>query len=174
MSIVDYTASGLGDASDVPLPSNGRPLQRLAAVRRQQGISRRTVARRLNVDLQTVRDQEAESNDLPISELYRWREVLDVPIGELLVEADDALSSPIMQRAQLVRLMKSALAIRDNAKQESVRRMAQTLIEQLLEMMPELGGVGPWHAVGKRRRLNELGIAAERRLSDDVFMDFAE
>ncbi len=52
--------------------------------------------------------------------------------------------------------------------------MAQTLIDQLLEIMPELAGVGPWHAVGQRRRLDELGMAAERRLSDDVFLDLTE
>ena len=41
-------------------------------------------------------------------------------------------------------------------------------------MMPELQGVSPWHAVGKRRRLDELGVAAQRSLSDDVFVDLSE
>ena len=49
--------------------------------------------------------------------------------------------------------------------------MAQTMAAQLIEIMPELAEVGPWHAVGKRRRLNELGIAAQRRFADDVFID---
>jgi transcriptional regulator with XRE-family HTH domain len=171
MSIIDISTIGAGGAFDVPLPPSGRPLQRLAQVRRQQGVSRRTVARRLNLDLNEIRHQELETSDMTLSELYRWQEVLEVPVGELLVEAEDTVSPPLMQRAQLVRLMKSALAIKENTKQESIRRMTQTLIDQLLEMMPELSGVGPWHAVGKRRRLDELGIAAQRRLSDDVFCD---
>jgi hypothetical protein len=40
--------------------------------------------------------------------------------------------------------------------------------------MPELRGISAWHAVGRRRRLNELGIAAERCLSDEIFMDVAD
>jgi hypothetical protein len=49
--------------------------------------------------------------------------------------------------------------------------MAETMAGQLVEIMPELANIGPWHSVGKRRRLNELGIAAQRRLADDVFVD---
>jgi hypothetical protein len=52
--------------------------------------------------------------------------------------------------------------------------MAETMANQLVEIMPELIHIGPWHAVGKRRRLNELGIAAQRRLKDEVFLDFDE
>jgi transcriptional regulator with XRE-family HTH domain len=174
MSIVHLTSTGVGTVHDVPVPAVGHPLNRLAEVRQQQGISRRTIARRLNIDLATVREQESATADISLSQLYEWQKVLEVPLSELLIEADDSLSAPVMQRAQLVRLMKSALAIQENAKQESIRRMGQTLIDQLLEIMPELAGVGPWHAVGQRRRLDELGVAADRRLSDDVFLDLTE
>ena len=47
----------------------------------------------------------------------------------------------------------------------SIQRMAQMLIEQLLEIMPELQCVTPWHAVGQRRTRTELGQAARRRLT---------
>jgi hypothetical protein len=50
-----------------------------------------------------------------------------------------------------------------------MERLAQTLVEQLVEMMPELEQVNPWHAVGQRRSLDELGRAAERQFSDDYF-----
>ena len=40
--------------------------------------------------------------------------------------------------------------------------------------MPELRSVSAWHAIGVRRRLDELGIAAERVLSDEVFMDVVD
>lgn len=173
MSIVDCT-SGTGGREDLPLHANGRLLHRLATVRRLQGISRRTVARRMNVEVSEIRRQEEETADLPLSKLYEWQKALDVPVAELLVESDDSLSQPLMQRAQMVRLMKTALAILEQADQEAVRLMAQTLVDQLVEVMPELRGVSAWHAVGKRRRLDELGIAAERSLSDDVFVDLSD
>ncbi len=162
--------SGLSPEAVIPI-ANGQPLQRLAMVRRLQGISRRTVARRLNLGIEQVRQQEHETADLPLSTIYAWQKVLDVPINELLVEATDALVSPILERSQLVRLMKTVLAIRQQARQQSIRRMAQTMVDQLVEIMPELAQIGPWHAVGKRRRLSELGMAAQRRLTEDVFID---
>jgi hypothetical protein len=94
-----------------------------------------------------------------------------VPVAEVLVEAGDGLASPVLERSQLVRLMKTVLAIREQARQESIRRMAETAIGQLTEIMPELAEVGPWHAVGRRRRLDELGMAAQRRLAEEMFID---
>ena len=49
--------------------------------------------------------------------------------------------------------------------------MAQTLVDQLVKVMPELQGISAWHAVGKRRRLDELGIAAMRTFSEEIFLD---
>jgi len=149
-------------------------LHRLGAVRRQQGISRRTVARRLGMETSQVKAQERESSDLLLSRLYQWQLLLEVPITELLVEAGDPLSEPVLKRAQLVRVMKTVLAILETSEQEPIQRMAQTLVGQLTEIMPELEGVGPWHAVGERRRRDEYGVAAERRLADSVFTDMMD
>src|SRR5687768_12949497 len=77
-----------------------RALHRLGLVRRQQGVALRTVARHLNVDLEEAARQEQECCDLPLSTLQRWQQVLDVPIAELLVESDDMLSGPVMDRAR--------------------------------------------------------------------------
>ena len=52
--------------------------------------------------------------------------------------------------------------------------MAQTLVDQLIEVMPELQGISAWNAVGKRRSLDEFGVAALRSLSADVFRDFRD
>jgi hypothetical protein len=71
-------------------------------------------------------------------------------------------------------MMKTALAIREATAEEPIRRMAQTLVDQLTEVMPELRAVSPWHTVGKRRRRDEFGVAAERRLSEDVFIDLMD
>lgn len=166
----DTTSSGIPHEVAVPKAAS-QPLQRLAQVRRNQGLSRRTLARRMNVDVELVRQQECETADLPLSVLYAWQKALEVPLAELLAESSDALVSPVLERSQLVRLMKTVLAMREQARQESIRRMAQTMCDQLVEIMPELANVGPWHAVGKRRRLSELGVAAQRRLTEDVFVD---
>ena len=164
--------TGMGAVQCVAVPETGsQPLQRLAAVRRQQGVTRRTVARRLNIETEQVRQQESEGSDLPLSMVYAWQKVLDVPVAELLVEAGDALSSPVLMRSQLVRLMKTVLAISEQTKQESVRRMVQTMVGQLVEIMPELANVGAWHVVGKRRSPSELGVAAQRRLGEEMFVD---
>ncbi len=174
MSVVNCSVSGVGSPDGFKVSHGERPLHRLGIVRRLQGVTRRTVARHLHTDVSHVKLKEQETSDMPLSELYEWQKVLDVPIAELLVEADDPLSLPVMKRAQLVRLMKTVLAIMEESTQERVRRMTQTIIDQLVEIMPELEGVTPWHAVGKRRRRDDFGVAAERRLSEDVFMDLKD
>src|SRR5271157_89283 len=81
---------------------HARPhLHRLATVRRLQGMSRRTLARRMNVGVAEIRRQE-EAKDLPLSVLYEWHKILEVPMAELLLEAEDSLSQPFKQRAKLV------------------------------------------------------------------------
>jgi transcriptional regulator with XRE-family HTH domain len=174
MSITDCGAPGLGTPGDMKPPFAPRPLHRLGIVRRLQGISRRTVARRLNVDVTKVKWQERATSDLSLSSLYEWQQVLEVPITELLVEADEQLATPVLKRAQLVRMMKTALGILESTSEEATKRMAQTLIAQMTQVMPELQNVSPWHSVGKRRRQDEFGVAAERRLSDDVFLDLMD
>jgi len=174
MSVVNCSVPAVGGNGHVEVPPTAGPLHRLGSVRRRQGISPRSVARHLGTDVATVRREEQETSDMLLSRLYEWQRVLDVPAGELLVDTGDSLSTPVMRRAQLVRVMKTALAILEETEQESVRRMVQTLITQLTEIMPELEGVGPWHTVGRRRRRDELGVAAQRRLSEDVFVDLVD
>ena len=173
MSIMDYSVPQAGTkyAAAGKVPNADRPLHRLHKVRRLQGISRRTVARRLKTDVSQVKSQENETADILLSTLYQWQDVLEVPVEELLVEAGDELSPPVMKRAQMVRLMKTALAILKRTQQSTIQRMAQTLVDQLTELMPELEGIGAWHAVGKRRTQDELGQAAHRQLCPDALAD---
>ena len=172
MSIVEYSA-GTDVFRDSFLPENHRALHRLGVVRRSQGISLATVARRLKVSLAEIRRQE-EGNDLPLRVLYEWQKILDVPVAELLVEAEDSLSQSLMLRAQLVRLMKTALALVEHAYNKSTLRMAQALVDQLVEIMPELQGIAAWNAIGKHRRLDELGVAATRTMSKDIFIEIMD
>ena len=168
------------------VPGNGTPrrtsgfqtrdpaLHRLAEVRHREGVSLRVVARCLGTCITDVKSQELQTTDLPLSVLYKWREVLDVPVTELLVEPDDCLSPPLMKRARLLRVMKTAMSILEQAEEQPIKRLAQTMVNQLIEIMPELREVGSWHLVGKRRGLDEYGRAAERMLSEDIFVEQPE
>jgi transcriptional regulator with XRE-family HTH domain len=165
-----FDSAGTSIHGEGSLPESPPPFHRLGEVRRLQRISRRSLANRMHVSEAEIRRQEEATTDLPLSVLFKWHKALGVPIAELLVESDDALSQPLVQRAQLVRLMKTALALLEQADQVAARRMAQTLVDQLIEVMPELQGISAWNAVGKRRGLDEIGIAALRSLSEDVFL----
>lgn len=146
-----------GPSSPQPSGSQPRvPLHRLAEVRIRQGVTRRTMARRMNVDVRTVKREEDPYNDLPLSVLYRWQRALQVPLVELLSDIEEPLSAPVLQRARLLRMMKTARAIQVRAKQPSVRYLADMLIQQLLEIMPELEGVNPWPG-GRSRKKDTLG-----------------
>ena len=131
-------------------------------------MSLRTAARQLGIDVRSIRAQEQASSDLRLSDLYRWQQALEVPVGELLVEDDEPLSRPIRERAQLVKIMKTARSLAETVSHPSAQRMAENLIEQLQELMPELAEVSPWHSVGQRRSLDEMGRIAEQPISDDM------
>lgn len=172
MSIADWGAIGSGALPDgFPTRSTPpqRPLHRLAEVRRQQSVSQRNVARHLGLDIATVKAQEQETNDITLSTLYKWQSVLQVPVADLLVDCEEPLSPPVMARAQMVKLMKTATALLAKAESPGTRRLVQMLVDQLLEIMPELKDVGPWHSVGQRRTLDEYGRAAQRVMPDDLF-----
>ncbi|MBN1908892.1 MAG: helix-turn-helix transcriptional regulator [Pirellulales bacterium] len=178
MSMTDYHLPETSVPYHVgPQPANGngrRPLHQLALVRRREGLSRRAVARRLGTDVRSVRQQEEQTADMALSRLYDWEAALGVPASELLADTEDALSAPVLKRAQMVRLMKTAAAILERAQQPPIRRMAQMLVDQLIEVMPELEGISPWNAVGQRRTLDDLGQAAQRCLSLDALLDLMD
>jgi transcriptional regulator with XRE-family HTH domain len=148
--------------------ANEGRMHRIASVREQQGVSLRAVARQMGTEIRRLRDEEDEHSDLKLSDLYRWQKVLDVPIAELLEDPGTSLSNPVMERAQLLRLMKTAMSILENSRSPGVRRMAQVMVEQLIDMMPELESVTGWHTVGQRRRLDEYGRVVERCISEDA------
>ena len=151
-------------------PAPGRPLQRLGEVRRREGIPRGKIAHRLGVPVRQVEQQEQPSSDMSLSELYRWQQALGVPAAELLQEPNGELSPPVQLRARLLRAMKTARLIEEVARQPSLRRLVKSLMEQLLDVMPELKETTAWPVVGHRRKQEELGQAFFRRLSLDFFV----
>ena len=168
--------SSLGSPCPAPFHAarRRRVLHQIAAVRRREGLSRRAVARRLGIDVKRVRFEEGRDVDMPLSRLYQWQAALGVPVAELLVDGDGSLSPPVLKRAQIVRLMKTAAAIRERAQSAPIQRMAQMLVEQILDIMPEVKDVSAWNAVGQRRTLDDLGEAANRRLSLDALRDLLD
>lgn len=144
------------------------PLHRLAEVRKSQGVSVVNMARRLNRETMDVRTQEKPTSDILLSQLYQWREILDVPVSELLIDPGDTLDDPIKSRASLVRVMKTVRSILEAAHEKPIQRMAQTLFDQLVEIMPELAEVSAWPSVGQSREFKDYGQAIYRRFDPGV------
>ncbi|MBU6221385.1 MAG: hypothetical protein KGR24_01395 [Planctomycetes bacterium] len=150
-------------------PSGPKRMHRIAAVRERQGVTLRNVARRLGLELAVVRRQEQPDCDLRISDVMLWQEVLEVPIAELLVEADGQLSGPVLERSRMVKLMKTAAALRERTRGTPTGRIVDMLVDQILEIMPELADVTPWNTVGQRRTLDDVGRTAICAVPEELF-----
>lgn len=174
MSTVEYNfeVKGVSVSRQVnSVPSNEKPLQRIHEVREQQGTSLRSVARKLNLPMQDVRAQEEPGADLKISDLLKWQEILEVPLSDLLVDTQGPLSEAVSTRASMLRVMKTAKALLESVPDDSSRRLAKMLVEQLIQIMPELAEVSAWHTVGQRRTQEEVGRIVERSIPDSFFND---
>lgn len=154
-------------ASPAATEENRRPLHRIREVRLRQGVSLRSAARQTGKDIRTLRMQEQEFTDLRLTDLQQWQKALDVPLTELLEDNEEPLSAPVLQRARMVRLMKTAGAILERSTNPGVQRMAQMMVDQLVEAMPELRDVSPWHSYGQRRSLDDFGRVVERLITTD-------
>ena len=109
--------------------------------------------------------------DLRLSQVHQWQQVLEVPLADLLLDSDGPLSTPVSQRARMLRVMKTVKALAESAHEQPVQRLATMLINQLVELMPELQEVSAWHSVGQRRTQEEMGRIVERTIPDSFFGD---
>ena len=173
MSTVEYNCDLNGvsvSRRNAPVPSNPQPpLQRIGEVRQQQGTSLRSIARKLNLPMQEVRAQEEPSADMQISDLLKWQKILEVPLADLLIDNHGPLSEPVGKRASMLRVMKTAKAILESTENKSTKRLADMLVKQLVQIMPELAEVSAWHTVGQRRTQDEVGRIVERSIPDSFF-----
>lgn len=142
-----------------------RRLHRIRELRKQQGITLRTVSRKLGMPASVVREEEKPESDMLVSQLAQWADILDVPIADLLEEPQNNLSSPIRERAKLVRIMKTVKAISERTQEPNVGILAEVLIDQLTDLMPELAEINAWNNVGQRRSTSDLGQVAQRSIS---------
>lgn len=178
MSTVEYNIGLGGFHAPTPIvppveSSPTRRMHRISEVRQEQGVSIRSAARRMGLSMQEVRAQEEPTCDLKLSQLHRWQEVLEVPLADLLVDSSGPLSTPVSQRARMLRVMKTAKALAEASQETPVQRLAAMLISQLIEVMPELQEVSAWHSVGQRRTQEEMGRIIERTIPDNFFGDAA-
>ena len=174
MSTMDFKIEANGvDFSQQPSPvsKSSGPYHRVQKVREQQGMSLRSVSRKLNLTSQEVRQQEQSNSDLKISDLLRWQKILEVPLTDLLIDNEGPLSEPVERRASMLRVMKTAKAILEGAHDRSVKRLANMLVDQLVQIMPELAEVSAWHSVGQRRTQEEVGRIVERSIPENIFND---
>ncbi len=174
---IGVTDSGLGCSTQTDYETDGkenrekrepRILNRIAEVRKQQGVSLRTIARRTGLDVKTLREQEKPNYNLSLRQLLAWQEALDVPIADLVESDCDPLSRPVKERAQLVRIMKTAAAIRELKSATRVRRLSEMLCEQLEQLMPELRDIGAWPQFGSRRGTDILSRILEQPISTEL------
>jgi hypothetical protein len=89
----------------------------------------------------------------------------------LLTDASGPLSTPVSERARMLRVMKTVKALAETTNEPPVQRLASMLISQLIDLMPELKEVSAWHSVGQRRTQEEMGRIVERTIPDSFFGD---
>jgi len=172
MATANFTPASIPETV-VPGHTGKAPVQlhRVRTVRLRQGVSLRSAARQIGGTVSSLRLQEQETTDLRISELQKWQQALDVPLTELMTETDEPLSRPVLERARMIRIMKTVRAIQQQANAPGIERLAGMLAEQLLEVMPELEEVSAWHQFGQRRSSDEFGRVAERCIVDQFSHD---
>ena len=123
----------------------------IRSIRLEKGVSLQSVASRTGEDAASLERQEQELTDLKLSDLHKWREALDVPLSELIVDLDAPVQRPAMERTRIVQLFQTAETIYARSPSLALKRMAHTLVEQLVEIMPELASISPWHRDGSRQ-----------------------
>ena len=144
----DTSCNSPSDVGADSSASSARQLHRIRTMRRQQDLSLCSMARCMDVKIEQAKVQEEETCDMSLSTLYQWQRALNVPITDLLVDLDEPLSEPVLKRARMLKLMKTAASILQTSDSQPVKRLARMMCYQLIEIMPELEDVSPWHTIG--------------------------
>ncbi len=138
-----------------------RPLHFIAETLRKQGTPLAGCARRLGLSPAEAAEQTRPDADLKLSQIYAWRAALDVPLAELL-PLEGVVPDPIRNRALLLRTMKTARQLQELSRGSRLERVAESLVDQLIELMPELAATPAWPSVGQSRAPREPGFATRR------------
>ena len=133
----------------------------IAEVLKNQGISVALCAKRLGLSEDEVLRQLDPKSNLTLNQLFDWSEVLDVPLSELL-PFDSSTSDPIRNRALLLRIMKTARQVQGLSAHTRVQYAAETLVLQLLELVPDFAMIEAWPSVGQSRVAKVDGLSTRR------------
>lgn len=171
MDVIKPDASGMEDPPPLPLAAAPRGLHRLAAVRRERRLSPEALAKRLRIDVDLLRAFEQEQADMPLSLVYRCQQALGASLRELLVSESDPLALPSVERTKLAEWLQTVVAILQEAKQPAIRRMAHNLVDQIVELAPELKLLAAQSQAGCAQLLDDQGCSASKPLSEEVFLD---
>lgn len=155
----------------VPVALPQSVLHRITEVRQSQNLSIACLARRLGKEVAEVREMEQPTTDITLSELYRLSIALDVPVSELLIESNEVPNDPVRNRGLLLRIMKTARTIFEKTQEKRMKNLAQTLIDQLIALMPELEDISSWPDIGQSREFKDCGITVIRRFDAGVVSD---
>lgn len=166
-TIREMVSKSGSDSQTLPTKT-ARPLHRIAAVREEQNISLTRAAKQLGIEITEARRQENANCDMTLSQLYRWRDLLEVPVGELVVEPDEIPNNPVKCRSQLVKMMKTVRSILETSQEEPIQILAEQLADQMLCLMPELKSISAWPSIGQAREQRDPGQAALRRFDAKV------
>src|SRR5262245_31110830 len=103
--------------------TNGPTLHQVGTICRRQRVPLRAIAQRWGVNPEEIRRQQAESTDLTLSQLYRWQQLLGVPVTDLLMDHDEPLSEMLRWRAQLIKVMKTVVLIQQTSHEVRTQRI---------------------------------------------------
>ncbi len=143
--------NGHQDIVELGASAASMALHRVGAVRSAKGLSHHELARRLGTTVEKVRLQE-EAADLSISTLTAWAAALGVSITDLVVEPEEWLQETQLAKPQAERLLQLAARLRDQSRRRSIQRLAQTFVDQLKEIQPELAAAAGGNGNGRRHR----------------------
>ena len=131
-----------------------------------QGMTLATCAKRLGVSLEEAERQAEPYSNLTLEQLFAWSDALDAPISELL-PFDLTTSDPIRNRALMLRIVKTARQLQNLSRNTTLEYAATSLVDQLIELVPEYAVVEPWSSVGKSRVAKSEGLL-ERRVDSET------
>jgi hypothetical protein len=152
-------------------PRQRRELHRLSAVRKLRRLTLSDAARGLQLPYEEARRQEQSTSDLALSQLYRWQHLLQVPVAELLVEGEQPLGMPAVKAEAFTAVLDVVLRIIAQTRQPGIRRMAHTLVDQLVELAPELKQIADANTAGQAHLFDAEGRALKGALPVDFFLD---
>jgi transcriptional regulator with XRE-family HTH domain len=138
-------------------------LNRIREVRKRESVSERTFARHLGIRQSEVEDFESPSRDMAISELTRVSKIFRCPVSDLVVDGEN--DEIVKLRGLLIMLSRSVNTLLGIARDNNVQAVAQSMRNQIADVMPEADSGGTLLAVGRRRGLEEMGRICENTVA---------